>query len=259
MVREAARRAPRLQELGEARDHVEIARPERLGQLLEVLAQRLGVARPSSALRLGRVVRPQRGVGGDLALRAGRRVAPGRSGDGLDGVRAEPRLHEGAQALAAEREPALALGAVGHQHVLEATERALAVDGLGELPPELGVVDHRDEALHPAVLLARAHRIDAQVVAVRGDAHVHLRIGDAVDHPQDLAGRQVQVAVNLRCVVLECVLQRLPVHGYVTDRSRRGADARRARTLPRGAARHGSLPLQKSSLKRRSDPGRPLR
>jgi hypothetical protein len=126
-------------------------------------------------------------------------------------VRVQPRLHEDAQPLAPEREPALALGRVLHEHVLEAAERALAVDGLGQLPLQLRVLDHRDVPLHPAVLLAGAHRIDAEVVRIRGDPRVHLRIGHTVDDAQHVARAEVEVRVDLGGVVLEGVFQRLPV------------------------------------------------
>ena len=44
VVREAPRGAPRLQELREPHDRLEIARPQGLTELLELLAQTLGVA-----------------------------------------------------------------------------------------------------------------------------------------------------------------------------------------------------------------------
>src|SRR3954465_195172 len=97
---------------------------------------------------------------------------------------AEPRLHEDPEPLAAEGEPPLALRRVGHEHVLEPSERALPVDRLTELRLKLRVLDHRDVALHPAVLLARAHRIDAEVVGVGSDARVHLWISDTIDDAQ---------------------------------------------------------------------------
>src|SRR5262249_31831763 len=111
---------------------------------------------------------------GRRLLRARRTFAPRRARRGLDGVRVQPRLHEGAEALAPELEPALPLGRERHEHVLEPPERPLAVDRLTELSAEVEIVDHRNETLHPAVLLTRADRVDAEVVAVRRDPHMHL-------------------------------------------------------------------------------------
>ena len=47
---------------------------------------------------------------------------------GVDLVLLEPLLDVPVQELGAVREPALALGRIGEQHVLEPAERALAVD-----------------------------------------------------------------------------------------------------------------------------------
>ncbi len=40
---------------------------------------------------------------------------------------------------------------------------------------------------------------------------MHLWVGDAVDHAQDLSAHQMQVAVHLGSVVLEGILERLPI------------------------------------------------
>ena len=130
----------------------------------------------------------------------------------------QPRLHENAQPLTPKGEPSLALGAKRHEHVLEPSEGALAVDGDGELGAQFDVVDHRDVALHPAVLLARAHGIDAKVGGVGGDARMHLRIGDPIDDAKHFSRLQMQVTMDFRRIVLEGVLERLPIHGYAAQR-----------------------------------------
>jgi hypothetical protein len=50
---------------------------------------------------------------------------------------------------------------------------------------------------------------------------VHLWIGYAVHDAKDLTGRQMKIAMNFGCVVLERILQRLPVHRNVPEGSRR--------------------------------------
>src|SRR5262249_16506313 len=118
---------------------------------------------------------------------------------------------------------------------LEAAERAFSVNRVGELSPELGVVDHRDEALHPAVLLAGRDRIDPEVVRVGADAGVHLRVGDSVDDTKHFACGQVQVAVNLGCVVLKSILQRLPIHGDLPQWCRRMTVVTHVFSLPKAS------------------------
>jgi hypothetical protein len=183
-----------LEELGEGRQGLEIAGAKRVDQLATVLAQGLEVARAALLAGLGRRDRRRGGRGrgvlggrGALGLlgalgallRGGR---PHRTGNRLESVGHQPGFHEGPEPLAAEIEPALALDAVAHQHVLEATEGPLAVDAGRELGAQLGLLDHRDVALHPAVLFAAADGGDPQVVRVDVDASMHLRVSHPVDH-----------------------------------------------------------------------------
>jgi hypothetical protein len=83
---------------------------------------------------------------------------------------------------------------------------------------------------------------------------VHLRVGHAVDDAQDLARRQVQIAVDLRRVVLEGVFERLPIHGHLADGARRAPST--VGCSPDVVAGHGSLPPKLAESAGRAD--RPL-
>jgi CRISPR/Cas system-associated exonuclease Cas4 (RecB family) len=63
---------------------------------------------------------------------------------------------------------------------------------------EILLFHHRDETLHPTVLLTRAHRLDAHVRGIRGDSRVHLRIGDAVHHADFTAFQTVGTGYKVR-------------------------------------------------------------
>src|SRR5690606_12755760 len=135
------------QELEEGDRRVELARRQRPDQLGELLALRLHDGRARSAAGAPLLLA--------LPLRATllpRPHAPLAALDRRDAMRVQPRLHARAQALRSEDEPALAVHRVGHQHVLEAAERALSVDRAHELVVQLRILDRGDEALHPAVL-----------------------------------------------------------------------------------------------------------
>src|SRR5690606_38362826 len=133
------------EEVEERHGGVELARGELVRELVEPAALRLDDGRAVATRRLVALL----GCGAHFLRR---RYAPLLALHRLDRVCLEPGLHARAQALAAEREPPLPIERVRHEHVLEAAERALAVDGLHELVAELAVLDGRDEALHPAIL-----------------------------------------------------------------------------------------------------------
>jgi hypothetical protein len=131
--------------------------------------------------------------------------------DGLQVVRLQPRLHARSAAARCETEPPLAVEREAHEHVLEAPERPLAVDRRTRgVPRRSGSVDGRDEALHPAVLLARRHRVDAEVARNRSRC-----AGASRDRPRRRprgAPRRSRGAGSCgpRGVVLEGVLEGLP-------------------------------------------------
>ena len=90
-------------------------------------------------------------------------VTPGRRVRHLDLHVVQPGLDVEVEQLRAVREPAFTFGWEGQQHILEPPEGALAVDR-DEQPLAQRRVGHRaDEAFHPAVLLSRRGRVDAQV------------------------------------------------------------------------------------------------
>src|SRR5262249_34367019 len=116
-MREAARRATRLEELGERDERLELARTEAFRDLTQMLPTPLGVARAAAGGRLRSAFdlrgrrRCEDAVRHRLALGPRRAFDPLRPRRRLDGVRAQPRLHERPQALASKREPPLAFGA----------------------------------------------------------------------------------------------------------------------------------------------------
>src|SRR5262249_23774254 len=160
---------------------VELASGKLIAELVQTTALRFGDRGPRAARRLVAL------FGGGTHF-FGSRHAPLLTLHRFDRVRLEPTFHARAQTFAAERAPPLAIERVGHQHVLETAERALAVDRLNQLVAELALFDGRDEALHPPVLLARAHGLDAQVGGVVHHPLMHLRVGDAIDDADDFAG-----------------------------------------------------------------------
>src|SRR5450432_2570814 len=100
-MREAARGATRFHELRKRGHLLQVTRAERIRQLTQLFTQRLCAA---LAPRAERVLRDDR-----FWRRSFSR--PDGASHRRQTVRAQPGLHEHAQALAAERKPALALGA----------------------------------------------------------------------------------------------------------------------------------------------------
>ena len=156
-----------------------------------------------------------RGFGLDVPDVLGCRNVPCGSLYRVDPMRGQPGVHTGAQTLGPKRKPALPIDRMIHQRILEAPKCALSIDRDVEPSPELLVLDRRDEALHPSILLARGNRIDPEVAAVADDARVHRRVSNPIDDTNHLAGVEVQVAVHLRCVVFKCVFECLPSYRYL--------------------------------------------
>jgi hypothetical protein len=135
------------------------------------------------------------------------------------------------QELGAVREPALALGREAQQHVLEAAERALAVDRHDQALAQRRV-DHRaDEPLHPAVLLARRRRLDPQEAARVVVDHLAAgrRFEVAGGDRHDLAGGEVEEALGVGGVAFDGDLERVPVELEGSGRAfggRRGGEPR---------------------------------
>src|SRR5712691_1724288 len=90
-----------------------------------------------------------------------------RGGHPLDALLGQPLPRRRAQALRAEREPALALGQKVEQHVLESPESAAAVQGDLQPIPQPRIAHRPGELFHPAVLDARAERLDMDQVSRR--------------------------------------------------------------------------------------------
>ena len=128
------------------------------------------------------------------------------------------------QEIGAVREPALALGGVGEQHVLEPAERALAVDRDDQPLAQRLVDDRADELLHPAVLLARRRGLDAQEVAdvLRDLLAVDRRLGVTRGDRQDPTGGEVEVAVGVGGVALDGDLEGVPVEIDANGTARSG-------------------------------------
>src|SRR6185312_15049767 len=112
-------------------------------------------------------------------------------------------------------EPALALGGKRQQDVLEPPERPLAVDGDQQPLVQRLVGDRRDEALHPAILLARRGGIDAQVaLRVGGHARPSGRgVRLTLDDGEQVAVLEIEEALLVWRISLEGDLQIAPIHG----------------------------------------------
>ena len=191
------------QELEERERRRQLGRRNLVEQIARLPAQDLArrLARRDDARDLGRLGRL-------------RDVAPRRLVRDLDPHVVEPGLDVEVQQLRPVREPALALRRERQQHVLEPPERALAVDR-DQQPLAQRLVGHRrDEALHPAVLLARRRRIDTQVtLRVRRDPRPPRGgIGLTLDDREQVAVLEVEEALLIRRISLEGDLQITPVH-----------------------------------------------
>ena len=103
----------------------------------------------------------------------------------------------------------------GQQHILEATECALAVDRNQQSLAERLLRDGRDEPLHPPVLLPGRGRVDPQVAL--GMAATLARREAASGSPSTIASRspfsEVEKALLIGRVSLECDLQIAPIEG----------------------------------------------
>lgn len=61
-------------------------------------------------------------------------------------------------------------------------------------------------------------RVDPQIERIAHDAAMHRRIGNPIDDADHLAGLEMQIAVHLMRVILECVLERLPRNRHLDHR-----------------------------------------
>ena len=86
---------------------------------------------------------------------------------------------------------------MGHQNIFEAPESALPINACGELATQVQLFNERDKPLHPTVLLPTRNRGDANVGRVSVDTGVHLRVGNAVHHAKDVAGRKMQIRMEM--------------------------------------------------------------
>src|SRR5262249_37471641 len=148
------------------------------------------------------------------------RDAPGRRLPGLDLLFLQPLLHVPVEQVAAVAEPALPLDRVVEEHVLEAPERALAVDGDHQPLAQRLVGPAGDEALHPPFRLAAAGRLTPRE-GLPPRLHLGPLLGvvdRALLHGHDVPGPQIEEALRLRRVALESSLEIGPVDGYDAHR-----------------------------------------
>jgi hypothetical protein len=185
-------------------DRRQLERGQGVDQLARLPAQRLGGALAAGAdgllerhVGLGRLlgVAPR----GELAER--------------DVLPVEPAVDVDVQEVGAVGEPPVALHGVRQEHVLEAAERSLAVDGEHQALAQRFVLHRGHEPLHPAVLLARRGRVEVDEAAfgAADELALLLVLGSAVDDGHHLSGLEVQVAVGLGGVVLEGGLEGRPI------------------------------------------------
>jgi hypothetical protein len=125
----------------------------------------------------------------------------------------EPLLDVPVEQLGPVREPALALGRIGEQDVLEPTERTLAVDRDDQTLAQGLIGDRADELLHPAVLLTGGGRLYPQVITdVLGDLlTVEQRLGVTRGDRDDPPGRQIEIAVGVGRITFDRDLEGIPV------------------------------------------------
>src|SRR5690606_4089568 len=202
------------EKLGKGKDLLQIASHHAVHDFNDLLSLEITrLTRAASKLLLG----DRRGTF-DLRIGLNFGGLAHRTGDGTQSVRAHPRLHENPQTLAPKSKPSLTLKSKRHQYVLEPPKCTLAIDRRGQLCLNLRVHNHRDEALHPPVLLTRTDGIDTHVVLIHRNARMHLRVSDAVDDTQYFPGFYVEIAVDLRGIVLERILQGLPIDRDILQR-----------------------------------------